>query len=160
MGQNALFLISNSECPRGLWCSEGVCSTLHKEASSGRQQALWARDELQRVSFVPHSCGSMRRKKLSARPWGYSYSRRWSCSTPTRARSRCRQRHSTSESSRSWSRGCLCAGHILSRRYESTTLGRAQLRGGRALAQGAAFRGARPLHLNRALFTHYLLLHS
>lgn len=56
------------------------------------------------------SCVWTRPRKLSARPWGSSCSRRWSCSMPTRARSRCRPRRSTSASCRSWSRRCRYAG--------------------------------------------------
>lgn len=62
------------------------------------------------------SCVWMRPRKRSARPWGSSCSRRWSCSMPTRARSRCRPRHSMSVSSRSWSRRCHCAEHTWNKR--------------------------------------------
>lgn len=62
------------------------------------------------------SCVWMRPRKRSARPWGSSCSRRWSCSMPTRARSRCRPRHSMSVSSRSWSRRCRCAEHTWNKR--------------------------------------------
>lgn len=56
------------------------------------------------------SCVWTRPRKPSARPWGSSCSRRWSYSMPTRARSRCRPRRSTSVSCRSSSRRCRCAG--------------------------------------------------
>lgn len=56
------------------------------------------------------SCVWTRPRKPSARPWGSSCSRRWSYSMPTRARSRCRPRRSTSASCRSWNRRCRCAG--------------------------------------------------
>lgn len=62
------------------------------------------------------SCVWMRPRKRSARPWGSSCSRRWSCSMPTRARSRCRPRRSMSVSSRSWSRRCRCAEHTWNKR--------------------------------------------
>lgn len=67
---------------------------------------------------LPLSFDWMRRRKRSTRCCGCSCSRSWSCLTPTRARSRSTQIHSTREKSRIWSRGCPSAGPCWNRGLE------------------------------------------
>uniref|UniRef100_A0A8C4I7N5 non-specific serine/threonine protein kinase n=1 Tax=Dicentrarchus labrax TaxID=13489 RepID=A0A8C4I7N5_DICLA len=58
-----------------------------------------------------------RLRRLSAKAYECSYSRSWSFSTLTRARSKCRQMPSMTVRGRTWSRGCHSEGPCWNRRF-------------------------------------------
>lgn len=71
-------------------------------------------DLLAGLSFV-----WMRLRRLSTKPYECSYSKSWSFSTPTRARSRCRQMPSMSVKRKIWSRGCHSEGPCWKQRFSA-----------------------------------------